>query len=94
METNRAAEVQSATDRNKRRIEVAPVLRQSAAMLQEIANRFVLGACLCAATLFLLAGCASDDDGITGKQDPAAEGAAAVPGAATPAPNAHSAGWW
>ena len=57
-------------------------------------NRIVLGACLLAASAFLLAGCASDDDHLTGRRDPAAEGAPDVPGAATPAPNAHSGGWW
>ena len=31
---------------------------------------------------------------LTGRRDSAAEGAAEVPGAATPAPNAHSGGWW
>lgn len=63
-------------------------------MVQEIAKRLVLVTCLGVATIFLLDGCATDDDGITGKRDPAAEGAAEVPGAATPAPNAHSGGWW
>lgn len=63
-------------------------------MLQQIANRFAIGACLGATTLFLLAGCASDDDNLIGRRDPAAEGAPEVPGAATPAPNAHSGGWW
>ncbi len=63
-------------------------------MLQKIASRFALGASLGAVTLFLFSGCASEDDGIIGKRDPAAEGAAEVPGAATPAPNAHSGGWW
>lgn len=63
-------------------------------MSQLIAHRLLLTACFCAATVFLLAGCATDDDSLTGRRDPAAEGAAEVPGAATPAPNAHSAGWW
>ncbi len=49
---------------------------------------------LSAAALLLLNGCASDDDNLTGRRDPAADGAAEVPGAATPAPNAHSGGWW
>ena len=51
---------------------------------------FTLGA----AVLFQLNGCASDDDALTGRRDPAAEGAPDVPGAATPAPNARSGGWW
>lgn len=59
-----------------------------------ITRGFVLSACLLAVGALLLAGCASDDDNLTGRRDPAAEGAPDVPGAATPAPNAHSAGWW
>lgn len=62
-------------------------------MWLRIANRFSVGT-LCALGVFLLAGCASNDDNVIGKRDPAAEGAPAVPGAATPAPNAHSGGWW
>ena len=50
--------------------------------------------CLAVAVVLVLGGCASDDDNLTGRRDPAAEGAAEVPGAATPAPNAHSGGWW
>ncbi len=50
--------------------------------------------CLILVAVLTLGGCASDDDALTGRRDPAAEGAAEVPGAATPAPNAHSGGWW
>ncbi|MGI8433047.1 MAG: hypothetical protein ACR2MW_12250 [Chthoniobacterales bacterium] len=57
-------------------------------------NRNLLCLCLLAAGLFLVPGCATDDDNLTGRRDPGAEGAAAVPGAATPAPNARSGGWW
>ncbi len=57
-------------------------------------NRIIWGVCLLGLSAFLLAGCASDDEHLVGRRDPAAEGAAAVPGAATPAPNSHSAGWW
>ena len=62
-------------------------------MLQRLRSLPLTVLCLGAALLFLGAGCASDDD-IAPRKDPAAEGAPDVPGAATPAPNAHSAGWW
>jgi hypothetical protein len=56
--------------------------------------KLLLSSCLVAALLFLLPGCVSDDEALAPRQDPAADGAAPVPGAATPAPNAHSGGWW
>ena len=56
--------------------------------------KLLLSSCLVAMLLLWLPGCASDDDDLAPRQDPAADGAAAVPGAATPAPNAHSGGWW
>jgi hypothetical protein len=63
------------------------------AMLKPIRLLAFLG--LFAATLLFVTGCSTDEnDSITGQRDPAAEGAPDVPGAATPAPNAHSAGWW
>lgn len=63
-------------------------------MRKPMLKRMVAGVCLLVASALLLSGCASDDDALTGRRDPAAAGAAEVPGAATPAPNAHSGGWW
>ncbi|MBA3963471.1 MAG: hypothetical protein H0X40_16425 [Chthoniobacterales bacterium] len=54
----------------------------------------VTGISLFAGFTLLVTGCAADDPSINGRQDPAAAGRAEVPGAATPAPNAHSGGWW
>jgi hypothetical protein len=50
----------------------------------------LLALCSLVAVALFLSGCATD---IAGPPDSGA-GAAYVPGAATPAPNANSAGWW
>ncbi|MEO6871599.1 MAG: hypothetical protein ABI233_05200 [Chthoniobacterales bacterium] len=48
--------------------------------------------CILFGVALFLTGCANSD--IAGPPNPAAAGDADVPGAAAPAPNANSAGWW
>jgi hypothetical protein len=59
-------------------------------MFKPMLRSSLLALCALFAIGLLLGGCATD---IAGPPDSNA-GAAEVPGAATPAPNANSAGWW
>ncbi|HEY1768846.1 MAG TPA: hypothetical protein VGG02_01145 [Chthoniobacterales bacterium] len=52
-------------------------------------KRLLAGAVIFSIAFGLLAACESDDDPLSGRKDPAADGAAEVPGSATPIPHSN-----